>query len=222
MIHVLRLALPNVFLITGEKAILVDTGGPSDAGRIVAFLEAHGVAPRDLSLILHTHGHWDHAGSTAQLKALTHAPVAIHRGDADLLRQGSNGLIKPTNLMGRLILRFVNRPYPPAEPDLVIDEEISLKGFGVAARIVFTPGHTAGSISIVTEENEVIVGDLLMGGFLGGWILPRRPGLHYFTDNFGQLRASIQKVLALKPRIIHTGHGGPLDPGEVEKVFSQG
>ncbi len=215
MLHVLRLTLPNVYLLTGEKAILIDAGAPKDVPRILAFLQTHGVEPSKLSLILLTHGHWDHAGGAAQLRALTKAPIAIHRADADLVRNGTNGTLTPTCWMGRLLLPFVNRGFPAFEPDVLIDEEIDLGAFGVAARVLFTPGHTPGSISVLTNEGETIVGDLLMGGWFGGWLFPSRPGLHYFAEDLGQLRDSFKKLLAASPRVIHPGHGGPIDPMDV-------
>lgn len=221
MLHILRLTISNVYLITGERAVLVDAGGPKDVRRILAFLREHRVEPGKLSLILLTHGHWDHAGGAAQLKAAMQAPIAIHRADADLVRRGTNGTLMPTNLTGRLILPFVNKPYPPFEPDLLIDDEMDLSNFGVAARILFTPGHTPGSLSVQTAEGEMIVGDLLVGGWFGGWLFPTTPGLHYFADDLAQLHASVQKVLAAAPSVIHPGHGGPLDPEAVARRFSR-
>lgn len=220
MLHTLRLTIPNVFLVTGDKAVLVDAGGPKDVPRILAFLNAHGIEPGRLSLILLTHGHWDHAGGAAQLRAETRAPIAIHRADAHLVRRGSNGPLQPTCLTGRLLLPVLPHAYPPFEPDLVIDEEIDLTDFGVSARILFTPGHTAGSISVQTAEAEIIIGDLLMGGWLGGWFFPSRPGLHYYADDVHQVRGSVAKVLAAAPRLLHCGHGGPLDPQEVARRFA--
>ncbi len=220
MLHPLRLSISNAFLITGEKAILVDSGGPNDVPRILTFLQQHGITEGKLALILLTHGHWDHAGGAAELRAKTKAPIAIHRGDVELVRQGSNGTPKPTCLMGYLIRAFVNRGYPPFEPDILIDEEIDLTPFGVAGRIVFTPGHTPGSISVLTGDGGIIVGDLLMGGWFGGALFASRPGLHYFADDLAGVKTSIGKVLALSPRVIHPGHGGPLDPKAVMRKFA--
>jgi glyoxylase-like metal-dependent hydrolase (beta-lactamase superfamily II) len=215
MLHILRLSIPKVYLISGARDILVDAGGPKDVPRIISFLQTHGIGPGKLQLILLTHGHWDHAGGAAQLKAALRAPVAIHRADAELARRGINGPLKATNLMGRLLRPFLDRSYPPVEPDLLIEDEIDLTAFGVAARILFTPGHTPGSLSVRTADAEIIVGDLLMGGWFGGWLFPTRPGLHYYVDDLAQVHASVQKVLAASPRIIHPAHGGPLDPQAV-------
>lgn len=80
-LHILRLTLSNVYLLTGERAVLVDSGRPADAPRILEVLKEHAA---NLSLILVTHGHWDHAGCAARLREATKAPIAIHRADADL------------------------------------------------------------------------------------------------------------------------------------------
>ena len=218
-ITTLRLPICNVYLLRGTKAILVDTGRPSDAERLRAMLAQEGQSVEDIALILHTHGHWDHAGSTCQLKQWTRAPAAVHRADADKMRRGDSGVLKPVGLSGWLLRLVVGHGYPGLEPDILLENEFDLRPFGVAARVVGTPGHTAGSISILTAEGDAIVGDLMMGGFFGGKIFRSRPRYHYFADDLEQVRASIRKVLALAPKRILPGHGGPLDPGRVARRF---
>jgi glyoxylase-like metal-dependent hydrolase (beta-lactamase superfamily II) len=213
------IALPicNIFLLKGERAILIDTGRPQDFAAIQRALQRHGVAPRDLSLILHTHPHWDHAGSTAQLRRVTTAPAAVHVADARMARCGDNGVLRPTSLFARLLRPLVDGRCPGFEPDLLIGREIDLAEFGVAARVIFTPGHTAGSLSVLTADGDIAVGDLLMGGYFGGWLMPWRPGLHYYAVDLDALYASVRKVLALRPRRIWPAHGGPVEPAAVER-----
>src|SRR5204862_6460660 len=118
------------------------------------------------SLILLTHGHWDYAGGAAALKAATKAPVAIHHADADRARRGVNGTLTATNLFGRTFRRLLDKSFPPVEPDVLFGEGRDLREFGVAARILFTPGHTPGSISVRTDDGAIIVGDLMMAGWI--------------------------------------------------------
>jgi glyoxylase-like metal-dependent hydrolase (beta-lactamase superfamily II) len=220
MLIPIRLPLCYVFLLKGRRPILIDTGRPQDAAAIEHALRGHGVAPAGLALILHTHGHWDHAGSTVELRRLTMAPAAVHVADAPMVRRGDNGVLRPTGLWARLLEPFLDRGFPAFEPDLLIEREIDLSGYGVAARVIFTPGHTSGSISVVTEEGDVVIGDLLMGGYLGGRLLPGRPGLHYFVEDMEALAASVRKVLGLGPRRIYPAHGGPLEPSAVGRWVS--
>lgn len=217
MLHILRLAIPNVYLLTGERAILIDAGGPTDVPRVLAFLQESRIDKLDLILL--THGHWDHAGGAGELRAVTKAPIALHRADVGLVRSGAVPPHVIRSPMAWYIHRFVDRPFPAFEPDIVLDDEIDLQSFGVSGRVLFTPGHTPGSISVLSGDNEAIVGDLVMGGLFGGWLFPKRPGLHYFADDLGQLHASIGMLLTTGPRAIHPGHGGPLDPVAVARRF---
>jgi hydroxyacylglutathione hydrolase len=213
----IRLGLSNAFLVRGDRPVLVDTGRPKDAAILAKVLREEGVDVADLALIVHTHAHWDHCGGTWQLKQWSRAPAAVHRADADQMRRGENGPLRPTGLTGALLKRILNPGFPALEPDLLFDDETDLSPFGVHARALSTPGHTPGSITILTSEGEAIVGDMLMGGYLGGRLFRSRPVLHYFADDLAELRASLQKLLALSPSIIYTGHGGPLTADAVRQ-----
>ena len=61
----IRLSISTAYLIRHERPVLVDTGAPGDLPRLTAALAAAGVAPADLALVIHTHGHADHVGSSA-------------------------------------------------------------------------------------------------------------------------------------------------------------
>ena len=220
-ITVLRLPICNVFLLHGTRPILVDTGRPKDSVRLRDMLAREGVAVEDLSLIVHTHAHWDHCGSTRQLQQWTRAPVAVHRADADMMRRGNNGNLKPIGWSAWLLKPILDRPFPGLVPDILLDDDSDLSPFGVQARVMATPGHTPGSISVLTETGEAIVGDLVMGGFWGGKLLPSHPNYHYFAEDLGLLHASIGKLLERGPSRILPGHGGPLDPARVARRFGK-
>jgi glyoxylase-like metal-dependent hydrolase (beta-lactamase superfamily II) len=154
----IKLSFSNAYLIKDKKFILVDAGAPNEADKILAAVQKVGVNTKGISLILHTHGHFDHAGSTAELKRRLGIPVAVHGNDAFMLREGRNGEIKPRNLEARVIKAIVPNSFKACEPDILIDKEISLTDFGVDGKVFFTPGHTKGSLSVLVN-NEAIVGD---------------------------------------------------------------
>ncbi|HEX8833280.1 MAG TPA: MBL fold metallo-hydrolase [Abditibacteriaceae bacterium] len=219
MVIPIRLKTSNAYLIKGSKPVLVDTGSPHETPAIMKALEEHRIRPADLSLILHTHGHSDHCGNTCELKQLSRAPTAIHQADAHMLSRGINDPLIATSSMAKLIRPFVNRPFAGVEADIVIEREMDLDAYGIQGRIVFTPGHTSGSISIIVED-EAIVGDLMMGGYVGGMFCPGHPSYHYFADDIAGVRSSIRKILDYSPTRIYVGHGGPLKTRDVVQRFS--
>ena len=216
----IKLSFSNAYLVKDRKAMLVDAGAPNEADKILAAVKKAGVREQDIALLIHTHGHFDHAGSTAELKRRLGVPVAVHANDAFMLREGRNGEIKPRNLEARLIATLIPNSFERSEPDILIEQELSLGEFGVDARILFTPGHTRGSISIITDQ-DAIIGDVLMGGWLGGAWLGARPNYHYYIDDLEQLHASLKRIMALKPARLHVGHGGPLSLAAVAARFEQ-
>jgi hydroxyacylglutathione hydrolase len=206
----IALGITKAFLVKEKGAILIDTGCPGDEQRILAALQRESVGPGDLRLILQTHGHYDHCGSTHDLKQVATAPVAIHRQDVHLIEKGTCDPLTPIAFGARLVRLISYRCFVPVKPDLIIDHEMDLHPYGVRGRILFTPGHTAGSISVLLEGGQAIVGDLMMGGFLGGHLLPQRPGFHYFANDVAALRKSIKKLMDTGVTTVFVAHGGPL------------
>jgi glyoxylase-like metal-dependent hydrolase (beta-lactamase superfamily II) len=198
----------------------VDTGAPNEADKILAAIQKTGINIKDISLLLHTHGHFDHAGSTAALKRKLNIPIAVHTNDAFMLRQGINGEIKPRNFEAQFIKTIVPKSFEPSEPDILLEEEMLLTGFGVNAKVIFTPGHTKGSLTVLSESNEAIVGDVMMGGWVGGAVFGSRPNYHYFIDDLDQVHASIKKIMRFKPTKVYVGHGGPLNGIDIMQRFS--
>lgn len=166
--------------------------------------------PADVSLIVITHGHIDHFGSAAELHRLTGAPVAAHVDDLGPFRSGrARQPYRPTGPMGRAMARRkeLHVQAEPFEPDVPISAETSLEDFGVAGRIMSTPGHTAGSVSVLTDEGDLVAGDLVANSFMG--LIPGKPAnppLH--DDPVGNL-ASLRAMLALDPTTLYVGHGTP-------------
>ncbi len=216
----IQLSFVNAFALLGNRCVVVDTGYPRSEKTIIEKLAKNSIEPKDVSLILITHGHADHFGSAAALKSLTGAPVAIHRLDAEFARRGFDPPVYPGNVVGKLIMPFlaIKGPAkaPPVEPDILIEDEMSLGKFGVDGKVVSTPGHTAGSISVFSPGGDVIVGDLTVMGILGS----KRPDYPMFADDIGQLRESVRLIMQASPARIFSGHGGPFAPEAVRRRFN--
>jgi hydroxyacylglutathione hydrolase len=208
----------NVFLVRGcTGCVLVDAGNPGKEELILKRLAEHGVEPGDLRLILITHGHTDHFGSAAALQERIGVPVAVHALDADALRQGIHqpDSLQATNRLLALLMRIsalrqlaaLDRA-PPLEPDIVFDKEWRLDGYSVAGRVIPTPGHTPGSVSVLLDSREAIVGDVVMGQMMG---LLHKPGPPPVAWDLEQNWESLRQLLALSPRIVYVSHGGPFE-----------
>lgn len=172
-------AISNCYLLLGTRPVLVDTGTPGDLKRILAALRAATLEPADLALILLTHGHSDHAGCAAELRRRGARQIAIHAGDAPLVRQGRNGVLAAQDALGLVVRPFVDEEFESFEPDLVFREGFSLEPHGVKGKVLATPGHTPGSASVVLASGEAIIGDVLSGSFV--W--PNRSRPHWFCND---------------------------------------
>jgi hydroxyacylglutathione hydrolase len=187
------LGIVKVFILAGNRPVLVDTGTRGNAGRILAGLKREGVEPEDISLVLITHTHGDHIGSLAKLKKTIPASVAVHRLDAESLR-GGTGL----------------------DPDIVLEDEFDLRQYGVAAKVISTPGHSPGSLSVMLESGEAVVGDLVLPRYMAFG----PPAIAFWSASREDSIASIRKVLSFKPSIVHASHGGPFGPEALARLAS--
>jgi glyoxylase-like metal-dependent hydrolase (beta-lactamase superfamily II) len=219
IIH-LKLAMSNAFLLRGEKDILIDTGSPADFPALIRQLNKHGAEVGNLALVVLTHVHFDHAGAVAALVKQTKCPVAVHRLEKENLELGQNAPIIPVHPLGKMLMPFMGAGFAPAFADVLMDDALDLSPYGLAAQVIFTPGHTPGSVSILTGDHQAIVGDLCGGGWPLGQFQPGRPRYHYWASSLDDVRASLKRVFASQPTQIHVGHGGPLDGREAANFFS--
>ena len=82
-IHRLSLGMCYCYLIKQEGLILVDAGFPNQEEKFLKELKGLSIEPKDISLILLTHGHPDHIGSANEIKILTGGKVAINRREKE-------------------------------------------------------------------------------------------------------------------------------------------
>lgn len=212
----LRLGMTASYLIKGDKIVIVDTGNKGDGNKILAALDKLGIKHGDVSLILLTHSHPDHAGSAAFLKQKLGVPVAVHMRDAGSLKKGEFHAV-PRSSFGKILNIFSkSRIVDGCEPDIYVEDGMSLRDYGVDARIIHTPGHTPGSISILLSSGEAIVGDLVFGRLPFARSKPADP---MFCDNPEQAIESMAKLLSYSPTRIYIAHGGPFEPDEIVKYF---
>src|SRR5215210_5712511 len=196
----------NLTLIVDEENgnTLVDAGLPDQVEAISAALVEAGIGVRDLRRIIFTHQDLDHVGSGAALVRQSGATVLAHPADAAHI-DGSLRPLKPSPEMleRRPQMREVLERLEPVRVDehLADGDRLDLAG---GTRVIFTPGHTPGHLSLYLERPKVLVaGDALTadGGHLNG------PNPPLTLDVRAALR-SVRRLADLEIDTIVCYHGG--------------
>lgn len=209
-------------IVGAEGIVLVDTGLPGSSGKVARALERHGRQLSGIKLIVVTHAHIDHAGSAAQLREQTGAPIVAHAGDLDYYLQKRPMTFCATGWFGRAFLGtgLIRQPYVPFKPDVLLEDGdmLDLKHLGIDGAVRHTPGHTCGSISVQLAAGDAMVGDLVSSGILlGGIARTGRAKRPPFEDDPYAVARQLEVMLDAGSRRFYMGHGGPLGAGEVRR-----
>ena len=189
----------------GDDLTLIDTGPAGSAPAIAAAVRDLGLDTTAIRRIVLTHGHNDHAGSAAAVRAWHGAPVHAHRGDTALV-EGREGPPAPVlagwerELFDRIVPGVP--PAPPCPVDVVLDGGETLD-FG--ARVLPVPGHTPGSVALHLPEHGVLFTGDTIASHEGQVILG------VFNSDPDTARASLAAQAALEDvEIACVGHGDPV------------
>jgi glyoxylase-like metal-dependent hydrolase (beta-lactamase superfamily II) len=199
-----NIASVNCYLIkTSHGFILIDAGMPSSRKVIMQALESAGCRPGGLRLIVITHGDFDHTGSAATLRAEYGAQIAMHPGDAgmadhaDMFWNRERG--RGSRLWGAIVpILFGFTQKNQFAPDLLLQEGDDLAPYGLPACVLSLPGHSSGSIGILTSAGDLFCGDLLMNDKANPY-----PGF----GNPAGFTKSIRRLKGMPIRLVYPGHG---------------
>jgi glyoxylase-like metal-dependent hydrolase (beta-lactamase superfamily II) len=194
------MSVPHV-LRDADGVVLLDTGLPGDGKRIRRVMDAAGAGPQDVRAILLTHGHLDHAGSAAELKAWTGAPVYAHpfeqqHIDGTYPYSGLNRVCGALEAAGRAVMN-----YRATKIDVSIADGDELPFWG-GLRVVHLPGHTIGHCGFYSAKH-----DLLFSGDL--WVrfmMRTQTSPAVFSDDLSQIPSSMRRARTFGARWIVPGH----------------
>lgn len=189
----------NCYILGDEEtkeAVVIDPGG--DENEILEALNHHGLK---LKTIIDTHGHFDHVDANQPLKEATGASIAIHELDGAMLAKPSAEAMFFTGNRLRL-----------STADILLKEGDILNFGNYRLKVLHTPGHTPGGISLVMEGNTLVyVGDLLFQGSIGRTDFPGGS----FEDLINAVKT---KIFTLGDNYtVYPGHGPVTTVGQERK-----
>ncbi len=190
------------YLIYGKKICMVDSGISSAKEKILGYLKQTGRAPEEINLIVQTHSHADHIGLSAEIKKISGCKVAAHGTEQAWIEN--------------IEAQYRRRPTPTfrsyvqdsTKVDWVVkDGDLLDLGNGENMKVIHTPGHSPGSISLVYPAD---------GSLFSGDAVPLAGGLPIYSDVFVMIQ-SIRKLQAVEG--LQTLFSSWHDPIQGEKVY---
>lgn len=206
------------------KYVLFDTGGhlildkafDDRRAALLEALEKNGCNKENLKLLVLTHGDCDHVASAAYLRDKFGLKIAMHKDDLNLVQAPKiddvmasfryrsllykivMGLMKKKI---RLVMQKTIDTLDTFAPDIFLEEGDSLKPYGFNATVLHLPGHTPGSIGILTADNEIVAGDI--------YYHDKKLDPAVNAMDFAGVYKSIERIKALQVKSIYCGHGKP-------------
>ena len=204
------------YVLRGRNGdMLIDTGLPFMRRRLAEYLSDY-----DIRYILLTHAHVDHDGNAVRLRRDTGAEILLGERDRELIGHYGRQPVKATspryrarnaqqNFMGRMNL-FSTRPYVP---DIYLSSGNTgiLRDLGFNAEAVPLPGHTLGSVGVLSE-GVLYCGD----AFTAIW---GKPDITPHAASPAAMERSLERILDISPEWLATGHGLPLRMKDARPVI---
>jgi len=187
----------NCYVVSCEQTketIIIDPGFDDrfEVEKIFRFIHESALT---LKFIVNTHGHPDHTCGNGIVKEKFHAPILIHEYDARML--GSSG---------KRIGEFFGFEGSSPPADVLLHDGDSVKFGEITLRVMHTPGHSLGSISLL-GENGIFTGDTLFLGSIGRTDFPESSEM--------DMRSSLKKLASLSDHlVVYPGHGPVTKLGE--------
>ena len=199
------------------QVTLVDMGIKPSGPKVIDALGAIGSGPSDVTRLLLTHAHPDHAGGAAHVAKVTGRGFAIHEADAAYARKGSSPPRDRTFALGRLIDRMsrggTDFSPVPVERELHDGEVLPVAG---GLRVVHTPGHSPGHVSFLHEESRLLItGDAIFN------VLGLRWPVKAFCSDFAMTKRTAHELGELDYAVAAFTHGPELrdQPREAIRRF---
>jgi glyoxylase-like metal-dependent hydrolase (beta-lactamase superfamily II) len=232
----LRDRIVNVAFISSTDGrdgpwVLVDTGLPGSAARIMRAADLlYGDGAEPAAIVL-THGHFDHTGSARELAREWDVPIYAHELELPYLT-GRSSYPPPDPAVGGGAMATMSRFFPRRPIDLG-ESVIPLPADGMIPvigewRWIHTPGHAPGHVSLFRDYDRALVaGDAFVTTKQESLfaVMTQRPEVHgppaYYTIDWRAAESSVDELAELEPSVVVTGHGVAMRGARLERQLRE-
>lgn len=227
--YTIKVGKTNSYLLPCEKGyLLIDTGYEKDYDNFIKALKQRHIDISEIKYLLLTHHHDDHSGFTNRLISKTELRIIAHRKSVELLKTGENDKKRGGGYINRRIY-YLSKLYKLLNPewslsfppvylrctDIIVDgdDDKVLRDIGIQGKILYTPGHTIDSISVLLDEGTLFCGDAAMS-----W--PLWAGIKYctiFITDIEGFYSSWDKMISAGAKIILPSHGAALGADKLKE-----
>lgn len=205
--------------------VLIDTGYEKGFKHFKKQLSKFNIDIKNIRYIFLTHAHDDHAGFINQvLEESPDTKLVMSDKSLEILYKGQNSFIGGcTSHIAFLFCQIMKlfgkgtHCFPPLKQEfgkryiLVSDDNRKYIEKELNGKIIYTPGHTADSISLLLNSGVLFCGDSAMNGF------PSIRKITIFAENKITFANSWERIINIKPKMIYPGHGKPFKYSKLEK-----
>jgi len=189
----------NVFVIEGEELALVDSGVKGSENEIFRRVRAMGRRPSEIGKLILTHSHPDHIGAAREIVAATGCEVIAHGAERGWIEDPA------VQKAERPVPGFDSLVSGPVTVDRFVRDGDSIGIAGFDMRVVHTPGHSPGSITLWSPvERVAITGDAV----------PVPGGPPIYDDAFWTL-GSLRRLRSLGMELMLSAWAGPMEGNEI-------
>jgi glyoxylase-like metal-dependent hydrolase (beta-lactamase superfamily II) len=198
----------NLYLVNCDKELaMIDTGAGGGIPRVLENVRRAGFNPEDLKMVFVTHCHYDHIGGNLELKKSTGCKIAAHDAEVDALET-----LNELSLYDMALDKGLE--FEPTDVDIVLSDGQNISLGDTDFKVIHTPGHTPGGICLQIKEHgvtSIFTGDTASAQGKLGYI--NGPGF-----DLPKWKASVKRLLNMKPERIFPGHGVFVISGAVEHL----
>ncbi len=209
----------NSYLIKAKDTLfLVDNGTKAVLSRLIKNIENTGNNPEKIDYFILTHTHFDHCQNTASLVSGKRSQIVISKKEQAFSEKGFTPLPEGTYFITRQLHKIGDLSklktfrYKAFSSDISIENDYEFSKESLNIKIISTPGHTDGSISVIVDDEIALVGDAMFG------ILPNTVFPPFANDTF-QMVQSWKKLLNTGCKLFLPGHGRKIKRELLEKDY---